>query len=63
MNYAGPIVLGMILLCILDWFTTGETRFKIPRQDFHNLKMYDQAERDEMERKLREKREKMECKK
>lgn len=63
MNYAGPIVLAMILLCILDWFTTGKTRFKIPRQDFNNLEMYDQEERDEMERKLKEKREKRERKK
>ncbi|OAL49105.1 amino acid transporter [Pyrenochaeta sp. DS3sAY3a] len=30
MNYAGPIMLGAILLALLDWFTTGRKRFKVP---------------------------------
>jgi hypothetical protein len=30
MNYAGPVVLGVIMLALLDWFTTGRLRFKVP---------------------------------
>ena len=30
MNYAGPLVLALIAFALLDWFTTGKTRFKVP---------------------------------
>ena len=30
MNYAGPICIGVICLALLDWFTTGRKRFKVP---------------------------------
>lgn len=30
MNYAGPVVLGVIILALGDWFTTGRKRFKVP---------------------------------
>lgn len=30
MNYAGPIMLGAILIALLDWFTMGRKRFKVP---------------------------------
>jgi hypothetical protein len=30
MNYAGPITIGVILIALADWFTTGKRRFKVP---------------------------------
>jgi hypothetical protein len=30
MNYAGPIFIGLVLLALLDWFTTGRKRFVVP---------------------------------
>ncbi|KAF2742083.1 amino acid transporter [Sporormia fimetaria CBS 119925] len=30
MNYAGPILFGLLGLCMLDWFTTGHKRFAVP---------------------------------
>ena len=30
MNYAGPICLGVICLALVDWFTRGRKRFKVP---------------------------------
>jgi len=46
MNYAGPITLGVIALCLLDWFTTGKKRFRVPTQDFNNIELYDAQEKD-----------------
>jgi amino acid transporter len=30
MNYAGPMILGVIILALVDWFTTGWKRFNVP---------------------------------
>jgi hypothetical protein len=30
MNYAGPITIGVILIALLDWFTSGKRRFTVP---------------------------------
>lgn len=30
MNYSGPMVIGVICFALLDWFTTGKRRFKVP---------------------------------
>lgn len=37
MNYAGPITVGIILIVLLDWFTTGKTRFRVRTPDFDNV--------------------------
>lgn len=29
-NFAGPIFIGVLLLALLDWFTTGKKRFQVP---------------------------------
>lgn len=41
MNYAGPITIAVILLALLDWFTSGKKRFKIPNQDVNNIELYE----------------------
>jgi hypothetical protein len=30
MNYAGPLVLAVILIALADWFTSGRHRFRVP---------------------------------
>ena len=30
MNYAGPMVLAVIALALIDWFISGHRRFKVP---------------------------------
>lgn len=30
MNYAGPITLGVVVIALLDWVTTGRKRFTVP---------------------------------
>lgn len=55
MNWAGPITLAVILLALLDYFTGGKTRFKVPSENFNNIEMYDQQELEEAERKQLEK--------
>ena len=30
MNYAGPMVLAVILVALTDWFTSGRHRFQVP---------------------------------
>jgi hypothetical protein len=30
LNYAGPVMLGVICVALLDWFTTGKKRFQVP---------------------------------
>lgn len=38
MNYAAPILIGLISLALLDWFTTGKRRFVIPMGQY-NIEM------------------------
>jgi hypothetical protein len=38
MNYAGPVTLGVIVLALVDWFTTGRKRFKVPTDAIENDK-------------------------
>jgi amino acid transporter len=30
LNYAGPVMLGVVCVALLDWFTTGKKRFQVP---------------------------------
>lgn len=30
MNYAGPLILAVIVLALADWFISGHRRFKVP---------------------------------
>lgn len=30
MNYAAPILIGIIFVALADWYTTGHKRFKVP---------------------------------
>lgn len=34
MNYAGPITIVVIILAVLDWFTSGKKRFSIPQSQY-----------------------------
>ncbi|KAH7384613.1 amino acid/polyamine transporter I [Pyrenochaeta sp. MPI-SDFR-AT-0127] len=36
MNYAGPVLLGIIVIALLDWFTTGRRRFRVPTTAFES---------------------------
>jgi amino acid transporter len=40
MNYAGPIFIALVLLVLVDWFTTGKTRFEVPSGEY-NIEMED----------------------
>lgn len=51
MNYAGPNTLGVMALCLLDYFTDGKRRFQVPNKDFNNIEMYDAQEKEEIEAK------------
>jgi hypothetical protein len=30
LNYAGPVMLGVVGIALVDWFTTGRQRFQVP---------------------------------
>jgi amino acid transporter len=45
MNYAGPITIAVVLLALVDWFTTGKNRFKVPTGSIVILEMEDKADK------------------
>lgn len=45
MNYAGPISLLVIAGALIDWFTSGKTRFSVPtRAPTYNIELDDHNE-------------------
>lgn len=44
MNYTGPIVFGIVLLAVGDWFTTGKNRFQVPTSNY-DIEMEDHEEK------------------
>lgn len=45
MNWAGPIFVGVVLLALLDWFTSGEKRFVVPTGTY-NIEMQNTKDSD-----------------
>lgn len=43
MNYAGPITIALIVIALVDWFTTGKKRFEVPTGQYQ-IEMEDHAE-------------------
>lgn len=33
MNYAGPILVGILVLALVDWFASGRKRFEVPTSE------------------------------
>lgn len=44
MNWAGPVLIAIILAALGDWFTTGKTRFKVPVGEY-DIEMEDDMDR------------------